>query len=370
MVNFWLSLIFLLVSWGFAAVSEGFTRPVIFASGLFFALYFLTPLFKKRAAQVIHFLLPLLPALVFSSSKVNLFVWPVSLALALQSVGVFKEKTLYLYIAYLYLMTILPPVLQQHYVYAAYLSLLSLLTSALLFFLYRATKNKNKIETRYDNLSDDYRQLRRQAVSGEEVIRQEERNQIARDIHDSVGHRLTALLMQLEAARIQAGSPDLEDKFSGLKELAQNSLDETRQAVQTLRSDERAGTQAIIQLIRKMEMESHLRLTITMQAGVLSLPLSNQQSVTIYRAVQEALTNMMRHSQSREAHIEFGQIAGRDFRFEVSHPIPQKIKIQEGFGLTNMRERLDAIGGHLTLTQREGHLTLIGQFPLEEIKDD
>lgn len=370
MVNFWISLIFLLTSWAFGVAIEGFTNPVIFISGIFFVLYFLTPVLNKRATQMIFLLLPLILTALFVSLKLNLFVWLMYLAIALQSVQAFKEKTFYLYVGYLYLLAVFPYLLSQQYVEASYLLLLSLTTGVLLYFLHQATKNKNTIQEKYETLSDDHRLLKRQLISGEKVIRQEERNQIAREIHDSVGHRLTALLMQIEAGRIQAKNEEAKEKFVDLKQLAQQSLNETREAVKTLRSEETAGIQAIIQLIRKMEMESQLRLAITMQAGVLGTALSNQQSVTIYRAIQESLTNMMRHSQSREAQIEFQLIAARDFRFEVSHPVTSKIQIQEGFGLTNMRERLEEIGGHLTITQNAGHLTIIGQFPLKETPND
>jgi signal transduction histidine kinase len=370
MVNFWVSLIFLLVSWAFAVAIEGFTTEVIYMSGIFFALYFITPLLKRKMSQVLYLILPLLLWGMFSAQALNIFIWLMYLALALQSMRAFHGKAVYFYLGYLYLLAVFSYILNQEWLYASYLSLLALLTGVLLYFLYQATETKESVQQNYDALNDELRLLKRQLVSGEKVIRQEERNQIAREIHDSVGHRLTALLMQIEAARIQTDSEDMKDKFADLKQLAQQSLNETREAVKTLQSEETAGIQAIIQLIRKMEAESQLRLSITMQAGVLGVVLSNQQSVTIYRAVQEALTNMMRHSYSRQARIEFSRVAERDFRFEVSHPLKEKAQIKEGFGLSNMRERLKAVDGRLAISQAEGELTIIGQFPLEGTQYD
>lgn len=370
MVNFWVSLVFLMISWGFAVAIEGVTTAVIFMSGLFFALYFITPLLKKRGGQVTYLLLPILLTVLFTSKEVNVFVWLIFLALALQSVQAFQNKSFYLYIAYLYVLAVLPYILNQQWLYVSYLSLLALMTGVLLYGLHQATETKQTVQKQYDALSNEHRFLKRQLISGEQVIRQEERNQIAREIHDSVGHRLTALLMQIEAARIQTDNTEMKAKFVDLKQLAKQSLSETREAVKTLKSEETAGIQAIIQLIRKMEAESQLRLSITMHPGVLGVVLSNQQSVTIYRAIQEALTNMMRHSQSREARIEFQRVAARDFRFEVSHPLAEKTSINEGFGLTNMRDRLTEIGGHLTIQQADGALTIIGQFPLEDVQND
>lgn len=365
MVNFWVSLMFLVISWAFAVTIEGLTNQVIFMSGLFFALYFMTPLFKKRASQIIYLLLPLLLGTMFLSRELNVFVWLLYLALALQSVHYFQGKTLYFYIGYLYLLAVFPYLLNLHWMYVSYLSLLALIIGVLLYFLHQVTQTKKRIQEEYDALTDEFRLLKRQLISSEKMIRQEERNQIAREIHDSVGHQLTALLMQIEAARIQTDDTKMKDKFFNLKQLAKQSLSETRQAVKTLKSEETGGIQAIIQLIHKMEAESQLRLSITMQAGVIGVVLSNQQSITIYRAIQEALTNMMRHSYSRQANIEFRRVAERDFRFEVSHPLKEEVVLKEGFGLSNMRERLEEIDGHLTIKQADGELSIIGQFPLE-----
>ncbi|MER2063502.1 MAG: histidine kinase, partial [Alkalibacterium sp.] len=220
-------------------------------------------------------------------------------------------------------------------------------------------------EKSFKQLSDDYAKMKRQMVTQEHVARQEERSHIARDIHDSVGHRLTALLMQLEVARHSAEDSETKQYFGDLKALAQDSLHDTRTAVKALRSDETAGIQAIVQLIRKLESESHLEIRFVIQSGVLGVKLTNAQSVTVYRSIQEALTNMMRHSKTRKATIEFSLLGDRYLQFKVCHAIRQKVSIKEGFGLSSMRNRLEELSGGLTLTQDENELRVIGQFPLQ-----
>ncbi len=74
---------------------------------------------------------------------------------------------------------------------------------------------KNQIE--YENLNDEFQTLKQQLINSEQAVRQEERNQIAREIHDSVGHRLTALLMQLEVERIKAPNEIAKERFTELK---------------------------------------------------------------------------------------------------------------------------------------------------------
>lgn len=366
MVNFWISFLFILFTWVLGVFIEGVTTQTIYISGLFFSLYFIIPLFKRTLTQIIYFLLPILVAILFTTPGFNGFVWLVFLALALQAGSIFQESKLVLYVIYLYGLAVSSHIIFQEWLLLLYLTLLAIMTGILYFNLRKSTSNEQVLENELNELKDDFQSLKHQLVNNEQSVRQEERNQIAREIHDSVGHRLTALLMQLEVERIKATDEQSKNRLTELKKLAQTSLYDTREAVKALQSEETAGIQAIIQLIRKLEAESQLRLTITMQAGVLGLYLSNQQSVAIYRSIQEALTNMMRHSSSRQAEIEFKIIADTELRFRVSHPIKEKVLIQEGFGLKNIRERLSEIDGRLTIDQANQSLNVIGQFPLEE----
>lgn len=65
-------------------------------------------------------------------------------------------------------------------------------------------------------------------------------------------------------------------------------------------------------LIRKLEAESHILVQFTIKQGVLSVSLSNEKSVALYRIIQEALTNAMRHAQAREVKIILGKSAKED----------------------------------------------------------
>lgn len=201
-------------------------------------------------------------------------------------------------------------------------------------------------KSRYDALLTEYRALKRRAVSEEELARQEERTLIGHEIHDSVGHKLTALLMQLEVFRFKVAQQD-RAQVSGLKNLAQDSLEETRKAVKTLKHGDSGGLHGIMRLIRNLESDSFLRTQFTVRHGAFSAPLSGEQSFVIYRSVQESLTNIMKHSTAREVTVMFEAPGGRLFRFEITNPVTAKRSFQEGFGLRSMRERLQRVGGEL-----------------------
>ncbi|MDQ0273816.1 sensor histidine kinase [Cytobacillus purgationiresistens] len=199
-----------------------------------------------------------------------------------------------------------------------------------------------------DTLLDEYRRMKRQLITEEEQARQDERMLIGHEIHDSVGHKLTALLLQFEAFRLTADEKD-KVMIGNLKELAEQSLDETRQAVKSFKQREVGGLQGVIRLIRKLEMESFMKVNFSVKHGAFAAPLTGEQSFAIYRAVQEALTNIMKHSTTREAQVIFETPGGSIFRFEVINLTTPAPFFQEGYGLKAMRERLEKVGGLLEI---------------------
>ncbi|MDF2835995.1 MAG: sensor histidine kinase [Paenibacillus sp.] len=228
----------------------------------------------------------------------------------------------------------------------------------------RLLRERDEARARNEALLSEYRSVKRKLASGGEEARQEERAHVAREIHDSVGHKLTALLMQLELQRLEADEatkPMLEE----LKSLAKESLEETRGAVRTLKEDETGGLSSIMRLLRRLEAESFMRLEFTIKDGALTAPLAPRQSIAIYRAVQEALTNAMRHGVGREARITFEAPGGGSvFRFEVSNSVKQGVAFYEGFGLRGMRERIEESGGQLEARSYDGLFVVRGAYTL------
>jgi len=229
----------------------------------------------------------------------------------------------------------------------------------------RAQESNREAVARYDALLDEYRKLKREAKNNEEAARAAERTHIARRIHDSVGHKLTSLLMQLETFRLQA-TDENKQIAEHMKRLAQDSLQETRSAVKALQDEETGGMQSLIRLIRNLEAESYMQVEFIVRQGALSVVLDNDQSAALYRSIQEALTNAMRHGSSRKVNILLESPGGSVFRFEVSNEASAGADepIQEGFGLTAMRDRIESSGGTLEIVRRQGLFVVRGTFKL------
>lgn len=241
------------------------------------------------------------------------------------------------------------------------MTLVSLFMILMTVGLNRMIYERNEKQQMYDGLLGEYRRLKRTNLASDRNVRLEERTRIARDIHDSIGHRLTSLIMKLEMLAIQKGDSD----YRALKEMAEEGLNETREAVQTLQSEEHEGIATVIHMIRKLEADSHIVIQFTIKQGVLSVELSNANSVVLYRVLQEALTNVMRHGQTREVEMSLGKSALGDVAFEVKNEYYAKRPFMFGFGLTNMKKRVKEVGGMIDVYQTDRTFVVSGTIPSE-----
>lgn len=243
--------------------------------------------------------------------------------------------------------------------------ILTVLVSIASLFLLNIIRNLVSRSKEYEQSNEqiliEYRQLKRMHVTAEEIARTEERTRIAREIHDSVGHQLTALIMKLEILQVENPQPE----YIALKSMAHTSLAETRHAVETLQSTEEHGISAVVQLIRKLEAENQLLITFTIKEGILSLPISNEQGIVLYRVIQEALTNVMRHADSKQVHVSIGKSAIHTLTFKITNPIANPRKFTYGFGLKNMQGRVEEVKGKLTIYQTEMMFVIEGMIPYE-----
>ncbi|MGL5074653.1 MAG: sensor histidine kinase, partial [Waterburya sp.] len=148
-------------------------------------------------------------------------------------------------------------------------------------------------------------QLRKYALLIEDRAMLQERNRIAREIHDSLGHSLTAQNIQLANALLYLRS-NLERSESFLaeaKKLGSHALQDVRQSVATLRADPLQGKilkVAIAELVKDLQYRTEINFHY--QSDIPDF-LTNEITSTVYRIVQEALTNMMKHSQATEVKI-------------------------------------------------------------------
>jgi signal transduction histidine kinase len=185
----------------------------------------------------------------------------------------------------------------------------------------------------------------------------EERNRIAREIHDSLGHSLTALNLQLETAlKLWQSNPGKAETFLvTAKELGSKALKDVRQSVSTMRFNplqEQSLERAIASLSENFHRSNGILLNYQIN---LESPVPPEISTAIYRISQESLTNISKYAYATEVKLELTmtrnnlrliiQDNGRGFDLGQN---------TTGFGLHSMRDRTLALGGEFHINSALG----------------
>jgi signal transduction histidine kinase len=193
-------------------------------------------------------------------------------------------------------------------------------------------------------------QLRAAQAGLAERSRAEERNRIARDLHDVIAHSLTVSLLHISSARL-AVSEDPDDAVRALAEaerLGRQSLEEVRSIVGLTRAGDGEdgprlapvpGLEALDELVERFR-RAGAEVGLERSGDVASLPAT--ASTTLYRIAQEALTNAAKHAPGSPVSVRVAAAGGRVELTIESGGIPGTGR---GMGLETMRERAEAIGG-------------------------
>ncbi len=211
-------------------------------------------------------------------------------------------------------------------------------------------------------------QLRQYALRIEDIATLQERNRIAREIHDSLGHALTVLNLHLEAAlKLQQSDPKTATEFlADAKQLGSTALEEVRLSVASLRSDPLQG-QTLADAIASLTDEFQRSTGISPQCRFnQQRALPPEVKTAVYRIVQEALTNIYKYAEATEVNVELTATAtelhltiadnGKGF---------DRDRNTTGFGLAGMRERTLALGGHFEIvTAPRAGCQIIATLPL------
>ena len=185
-----------------------------------------------------------------------------------------------------------------------------------------------------------------------------ERARLARDMHDGLGHQLTSLIVQLQALEIMLpGDPvQAANAVPAMLEVARKAMAEIRLAVREWSEDESGlGVIALKGLISQTAAQSpHLSLEFQQDDDLSDW--SVEMSVALYRILQEALTNIMRHTEATVASIQV-QEDHQQVILTVSDngQYTERVPLIPGFGIKGIMERSKALGGSCTISQNQPH---------------
>jgi signal transduction histidine kinase len=189
--------------------------------------------------------------------------------------------------------------------------------------------------------------LRDHAVQVEELATTKERNRLAREIHDSLGHYLTVVNVQIGAAQaiLELDRQRALDHLSNAQALAQEGLAEVRHSVAALRAspiESRPLPEALAKLAEQWNAAG-LRAKFVV-AGTIR-PLTPQANLTLYRAAQEALTNVEKHAHASNVELHLDYRDERSIRLTIKDDGLGSANSEGGFGLLGVRERVQLLNG-------------------------
>lgn len=189
-----------------------------------------------------------------------------------------------------------------------------------------------------------------------------ERQHLAREMHDVLAHSLAGLMLHLEGARLLAAEhsddPRLPEAIERAHRFGKSGLEEARRAIEMLHGEELPGPDRLVELAHRCEQDLGIPCRITVDGEPREV--GSQARLTLYRATQEALTNIAKHA-ARPDRIELTlgytadgviltveDIAADAVPVCSSTPLAaDALSAERGYGLTGMRERAELLGGTL-----------------------
>ncbi len=226
---------------------------------------------------------------------------------------------------------------------------------AIAYLLQQERNSRWQTEKLLTDLKFSHRQLQRYAEQVAELAATEERNRLAREIHDSLGHYMTVINVQLEKAIVfrDRNPAEADRAVKDAKYMAGEALKDVRRSVGTLRNPEPFSLKkSVTRLVNNIATD---RLAVDLDIQGDEAGFSKQSLMTLFRAVQEGLTNVQKHAEANQVTVRI-QLKKHQADLLISDngqgfdtAIISAPNNTDHYGLQGVRERVELIHGSLKL---------------------
>ncbi|MFK4315579.1 MULTISPECIES: response regulator [unclassified Bacillus (in: firmicutes)] len=204
----------------------------------------------------------------------------------------------------------------------------------------------------------------------ERITLAEERNRLSSELHDTVGHAYTSIIMGMETMRTELATEMGIQRLDSLLEMGRKSIEDVRGYLHQMESP--CQSPSLIQSLQNLgaEFQEHARVNVSFRAFGEEYQLSRQAKIAFIRCLQESLTNAVRHGQGTEIIVSL-QFEQQYTRLEVQDNGKGNVEWQEGFGMNAMKERAMNLQGQLSVyTKPEEGMLVTCTIPRQtEIRD-
>lgn len=308
---------------------------------------------SKRGAAI-YFVVQLSLAAVLillrgSAGELSLILLP----LAGQSALVLPLPWMIAVCALIYFTLVMPLILRSRWIDAIAIAVIYGTGIVFVIVFTRVAASEREARTK---LAEANQRLREHAAQIEDLATTKERNRLAREIHDSLGHYLTVVNVQIGAAQavFDHDRPRALDHLAKAQTLTQEGLAEVRRSVAALRAsptESRPLPDALTELVEQWNAAG-LRTRLSVAGQARSLP--PQANLTLYRAAEEALTNVGKHAQATSAELLLDYRHESLVRLSVKDDGIGTNNSEGGFGLLGVRERVQLLNGVVRVRTDKG----------------
>ena len=219
--------------------------------------------------------------------------------------------------------------------------------------LVQAQRARDESQRILAELTDAHSRLQRYAEQAETLAVAEERNRMSREMHDTLGHRLTVSIVQLEGAGclLERDTPRAGQMIQTVREQLVEGLADLRATLASLRDSGMSGTslrKSLQSLVDEYAQATGLVVHLSIPDNLLAL--DEARRMTIYRAAQEALTNAQRHADASTIWLKIEQTISTVTLFVEDDGAGMPVaEFTPGIGLRGMQERAQQLGGFLVI---------------------
>ncbi len=250
----------------------------------------------------------------------------------------------------------------------AFFLLVNVLILVIAGFAQRNKEEKERTDVLYRELLDAHRQLKQYTDEVNRLTIVEERNRIARDLHDTLGHNMTALIMQLQMAEqlLKEDAGKAGSLLLNSTRTARESLAGIRAVVETLRGPVTSpgAVELIERLVKDFSLNTGVDIKLAIEGErVIQAPAAN---MAVYHIIQESMTNAVRHGKATKITVRLDYLPG-SISFTVRDNGKGAGTIKEGYGLKGIKERVEAFNGTVEYGTDEGfYIRGSVQVPVEK----
>jgi signal transduction histidine kinase len=215
---------------------------------------------------------------------------------------------------------------------------------------------RSEVEKLARDLSDANQTLRDYVLQAEELAIAKERNRLAREIHDGLGHYLTTVYMQIQAARavMKIDPQKAMEALTKAQNLSQEALVDVRQSVASLRDNPGTRLPLTEEIDRLLQVCEGAGLVGELKVVGTPRNLTPQAYLTVFRSVQEGINNACKHARAEHIWVTLDYSQPDWINLAVQDDGVGARQVGGGFGLLGMRERVHLLNGNFAIVTAPG----------------